>query len=140
MNPRQGSKHRPASMWGMSLIEVLVAFVILSMAMGVILRINATSLRNHQVSKQYLKAVRIAESRMTEMSIDDHSIELVSEGAEAEGFTWRYLRQAYSGWSGEQYQGLPVQPVKERIRVAWDSDQGEREIAFSKVTLLNMAH
>jgi len=120
----------------MSLIEVLIAFVILSMTMAVILRINATSLRNHEVSKQYLKAVQIAESRMTEMGIDAHSVDLMRDGVEGEGFTWQYLRQPYSGWSGEQYQGLAVAPVEERIRVAWNTAGGEREIAFSKVTLI----
>lgn len=123
----------------MSLIEVLIAFVILSMAMAVILRINATSLRNHEVSKQYLKAVQIAESRLTEMGIDDHSLDLLREGVEGEGFTWHYLRQPYNGWSGEQYQGLAVEPVEERIRVAWDTANGEREIAFSKVSLIYQA-
>jgi len=123
----------------MSLIEVLIAFVILSMTMAVILRINATSLRNHEVSKQYLKAVRIAESHMTEAGIDDHSIELIREGVETDGFSWQYLRQAYNGWSGEQYQGLPVVPVEEHIKVAWNTGNGEREIGFSKVTLIYQA-
>lgn len=123
----------------MSLIEVLIAFVILSMSMAVILRINATSIRNHEVSKQYLKAVQIAESHMTEMSIDHQSVELQHEGVEKDGFTWRYERQAYADWSGEQYQGLPVEPVEERIRVAWETGNGEREISFSKVSLINRA-
>ncbi|MCU7892232.1 MAG: prepilin-type N-terminal cleavage/methylation domain-containing protein, partial [Candidatus Thiodiazotropha sp. (ex Ustalcina ferruginea)] len=55
---------------GMTLIEVLVAFVILSMTMTVILRINSTTLRNHQVSARYLKAVQIAQSRLEQMAAE----------------------------------------------------------------------
>jgi hypothetical protein len=121
----------------MSLIEVLIAFVILSMAMAVILRINATSLRNHEVSKQYLKAVQIAESRLTEMGMDNHSIDLMQDGVEGrDGFSWHYLRQSYNGWSDEKYQGLPAVPVEEHMRVAWNTALGEREIVFSRVSLI----
>ncbi len=46
---RQPAANRRAG--GMTLVEVLVAFVILGMVMAVIMRINATSVRNHEVSK-----------------------------------------------------------------------------------------
>ncbi|MES9811999.1 MAG: prepilin-type N-terminal cleavage/methylation domain-containing protein [Candidatus Thiodiazotropha sp.] len=67
---------------GMSLIEVLVAFVILSMTMSVILRINATTLRNHQVTTDYLKAVQIAESRLDQMAVDRSNSNLNEQGSE----------------------------------------------------------
>lgn len=120
---------------GMSLIEVLVAFVILGMSMSVILRINATTLRNHQVSADYLKAVRIAESRLDQMAVDRTNSSLDEQGDEQGVFRWHYLRQPYSDWV-EQRQ-LPLLPVEETISIAWDAPGGERVLKFTRIGLVN---
>ena len=133
MRPSSGS---PARSSGMSLIEVLVAFVILSMVMSVILRINATSLRNHEVSKQYLEAVQIAESRMVEMGMEDQSVNLVRDGEEKGGYRWEFVRQPYAGWNEEKLQGLPVEPVEERMEISWGEGETPRKVAFSRINLL----
>jgi general secretion pathway protein I len=119
----------------MSLIEVLVAFVILGMSMSVILRINATTLRNHQVSADYLKAVRIAESRLDQMAVDRTNSSLDEQGDEQGVFRWHYLRQPYSDWV-EQRQ-LPLLPVEETISIAWDAPGGERVLKFTRIGLVN---
>jgi general secretion pathway protein I len=121
---------------GMSLIEVLVAFVILSMTMSVILRINATTLRNHQVSADYLKAVQIAESQLDQMAGDKKSSTLNEQGSEQGGFRWHYLRQPHTGWSSEKKLALPLLPVEERLTIAWDTSGGERNLTFSRIGLV----
>ena len=120
---------------GMSLIEVLVAFVILSMVMSVILRINSTSLRNHEVSKQYLRAVRIAESRLVEMGMDEQSPSLVRAGTEADGYRWEFVRQPYAGWDEEKLQGLPAEAVEERLDISWGEGDSPRTVSFSRINL-----
>ncbi|MCU7852781.1 MAG: prepilin-type N-terminal cleavage/methylation domain-containing protein [Candidatus Thiodiazotropha sp. (ex Monitilora ramsayi)] len=121
---------------GLSLIEVLVAFVILSMVMSVILRINATSLRNHDTSKQYLKAVQIAQSRMVEMSTDAQSFSLVKEGADSAGFQWRFVRQPHTGWTEDRLQSLQAEPVEEQIEISWGEEESRRQISFSRISLI----
>jgi general secretion pathway protein I len=133
---RRQRSSAPALIGGMSLIEVLVAFVILSMVMSVILRINATSLRNHEVSKQYLNAVRIAESRMVEMGMDAQSLSLVRDGVDKAGYRWEFVRQPYTDWNEEKLQGLPVEPVEERIEVAWGEGDSPRRVSFSRINLI----
>jgi general secretion pathway protein I len=122
---------------GMTLIEVLVAFVILAMVMAVIMRINATSLRNHQVSKEYLQALRIAESQMEAMSLDTASSSLSQSGIEASGIRWEFSRQPYLGWSESRLQGLAATPVEERISVSWDASPSPRELSFSRINLID---
>ncbi|MCU7811095.1 MAG: hypothetical protein KZQ77_07645, partial [Candidatus Thiodiazotropha sp. (ex Notomyrtea botanica)] len=114
----------------------LVAFVILSMVMSVILRINATSLRNHDVSKQYLKAVQIAQSRMVEMSTDVQSVSLVKEGADSAGFQWRFVRQPHTGWTEDRLQSLQAEPVEEQIEINWGEEESRRQISFSRISLI----
>ncbi|MEW8077945.1 MAG: prepilin-type N-terminal cleavage/methylation domain-containing protein [Candidatus Thiodiazotropha endolucinida] len=121
---------------GMSLIEVLVAFVILSMTMSVILRINATTLRNHQVTTDYLKAVQIAESRLDQMAVDRSNSNLNEQGSEQGGFRWYYLRQPYSGWSVEKKLAVPLQPVEETFAIAWEAPGGERRLTFTRIGLV----
>jgi hypothetical protein len=117
---------------------VLVAFVILAMVMSVIMRINATSLRNHNVSTQYLKAVQIAQSRMVEMGVDRGSSYLNESGSESDGIRWEYVRQPYTEWEDARLQSLPMFPIEERITLFWSEEKqaSPRKISFSKVSLI----
>ncbi len=121
---------------GMSLIEVLVAFVILGMVMAVIMRINATSLRNHDVSKAYLQALRVAESRMLAEGLDESSRILIRTGEESGGIRWEFTRQPYEGWREERLQGLQATPVEETISVSWGEEPFSRQLGFSRINLL----
>ncbi|MCU7846057.1 MAG: prepilin-type N-terminal cleavage/methylation domain-containing protein [Candidatus Thiodiazotropha sp. (ex Monitilora ramsayi)] len=140
MKHKQRFKPGCTTSGGLSLIEVLVAFVILSMVMSVIMRINATSLRNHNVSSQYLQAVQVVQSRMVEMGIDDQSEHLVSEGIEPGGINWHYVRQPYLEWSETRFQSAPLVPVEERITISWGGDETReetpRQLTFSRVSLI----
>ena len=64
MLPRRRSR-------GYTLVEVLVAFVIMAMALTVLLRIFSGGVRNVALSSDYAKAVLIAESRLATAGIDD---------------------------------------------------------------------
>ncbi|MEW8505136.1 MAG: prepilin-type N-terminal cleavage/methylation domain-containing protein [Candidatus Thiodiazotropha sp.] len=122
---------------GMSLIEVLVAFVILSMTMSVILRINATTLRNHQVSSDYLKAVQIAQTRLDQMAVDRVNSSLNEQGSETGGYRWHYLRHPHSGWTDNKTLAIPLIPVEESITIAWAAPGGEREVSFTRIGLVH---
>lgn len=120
----------------MTLIEVLVAFVILAMVMGVIMRINATSLRNHDVSKAYQSALQVAESQLEAASADTASESLVQSGIEPNGIRWEFSRQPYFEWTEERLQGLQAAPVEERITVSWGDQAFPRQLSFSRINLI----
>ena len=56
---------------GYTLVEVLVAFVILAMTLTVLLRIFSGGVRNIAVSADYARAVLIAESQLAAAGIDE---------------------------------------------------------------------
>ena len=56
--------HRSKSQGGYSLLEVLVAFAILALAVGTILSLFATGLRNTAVASDYARALTLAESQL----------------------------------------------------------------------------
>ena len=121
---------------GMTLIEVLVAFVILAMVMSVIMRINATALRNHEVSNDYQLALRVAESRLEAMSTDRTSGYLVQQGVDEGGIGWEYKREPYTGWEEQRLQGLAQIPVEEHITVSWGNEESPRQLSFSRIQLI----
>lgn len=121
---------------GLSLIEVLVAFVILGMVMAVIMRINATSFRNHEVSNAYLQALRVAESRMVAEGFDRTTLTLNRIGEESSGMRWEFSRQPYLGWDEERLQELQAIPVEERILVSWGEDPFSRQLSFTRINLI----
>ena len=63
MCPRKRSR-------GYTLVEVLVAFMIMALALTVLLRIFASGVRNVSVSSEYAQAVLIGESRLATAGID----------------------------------------------------------------------
>ncbi len=117
---------------GMTLIEVLVAFLILAMTMSVVLRINSSAIRNHQVASDYLEAVSIADARMQQMSVEVRGAEARQEGEEAGGYRWFYDRYPNpNGWDEKQL-AISATAYEERFEIRWDSTAGERRLTFTR--------
>ena len=121
---------------GMSLIEVLVAFVILAMTMSVVLRINSGTVRNHQVASQYFKAVAIAQSRLEQMSAEVDLESYTQEGVSEDIYTWRYQRQPYQEWNDEKLLAVALMPVEETLSVSWDAPGGVRTLTFTRIGVI----
>ncbi|MEE4379660.1 MAG: prepilin-type N-terminal cleavage/methylation domain-containing protein [Candidatus Competibacteraceae bacterium] len=78
---------RLASCRGFSLLEVLVAFAILSLTLGVLLQVFATGLRNTANAEDYTRAVLQAESLLAQVGIN---LPVESQQGEIDDrFQWR---------------------------------------------------
>ncbi|MCG8486562.1 MAG: prepilin-type N-terminal cleavage/methylation domain-containing protein [Chromatiales bacterium] len=120
---------------GMSLIEVLVAFVILAMTMSVILRINSGAVRNHQVASQYFEAVSIAQTRLEQMGAEIEAESYSEQGTDLDTYSWSYLRQPYS-WDDAKLVALPIVAVEEILKISWDAPGGTRELSFTRIGVI----
>ena len=74
---------------GFSLLEVLVAFAILSVSLGVLLQVFATGLRNAGTADDYTQATLYAESILAAYGHEAPLDEGVREGAINDRFSWR---------------------------------------------------
>ena len=101
--------HRPHQR-GFSLLEVLVAFAILSVSLGVLLQVFATGLRNAGVADDYTQATLYAESILAAYGREVPLGEGVREGPINDRFSWRGTVSPYA-------EGMP-DPEKTRMR-AW---------------------
>ena len=95
---------------GFSLLEVLVAFAILSVSLGVLLQVFATGLRNAGVADDYTQATLYAESILAAYGREGPLSEGVREGSINDRFSWRGTVSAYA-------EDMP-DPEKTRMR-AW---------------------
>ena len=125
---------------GFSLLETLVALVILSLALGALYQAAAGATRNIRVAEQYTRAVALAESMLSEHSyIMEPNSSLVGEFEE---FTWQVLswpvpdpaRTAAAGEAVLPVQGLPLQYLQ--VWVRWPGPSAQRELDLLTVVPL----
>lgn len=73
---------------GFSLLEMLVAFVILSLSLGVIMRLFSTSLNQIGRAEQIVHAVTVAESALAGLGTEVPLQEGEHDGADEQGYRW----------------------------------------------------
>ncbi len=73
---------------GFSLLEVLVAFAILGMSLGILYQAFGGSLRNLSVAGDYTRAMIIAESRLAEAA-NRMPLQQGNEQGEEQGYHWQ---------------------------------------------------
>jgi general secretion pathway protein I len=93
---------------GFSLLEVLVAFAILSVSLGVLLQVFATGLRNAGMADDYTRATLYAESILAAIGREAPLSAGAREGSINDQFSWR-------GTVSEYNDGLP-DPERTQIR------------------------
>lgn len=106
---------------GFSLLEVLVAFIILSLALGVLMRIFSGGLGNIGAAEHYSRAVAIAESQLAAAGIESPLTEGENAGEIENGYTWRTSVRRYDA-DEQPLEGvvLPVDLYQVEVTVNWD--------------------
>lgn len=106
---------------GFSLLEVLVAFIILSLALGVLMRIFSGGLGNIGAAEHYSRAVAIAESQLAAAGIESPLTEGENAGEMENGYTWRTSVRRYDA-DEQPLEGvvLPVDLYQVEVTVNWD--------------------
>jgi len=88
----------PRHQRGFSLIEILVAFMILAMSLTVIFRIFSGGLRNVALSEDYARAVLVAQSQLSVSGISAPLQPGLTSGEWGERFRWQRLVEHYRPW------------------------------------------
>ena len=111
---------------GFSLLEVLVAFVILALALGVIMRIFSQGMSRVGESDDYARAVMLAESKLAELGAGIALEEGEQSGAGEDALRWRVRLAPYDAEppqaAGKDVPVKPVLPVRllrVEVEVSW---------------------
>lgn len=124
---------KAAGQHGFSLLEVLVAFSILSLALATLLTLFGSGVRSTAVARDYQRALYIAESRLaTLQGVAARQLQPEStQGEAAGGFIWR--SQVTAPEQPPQVSGVTLYQLA--VQVSWQEGGKTRQIALTTLRL-----
>ncbi len=128
---------------GFSLLEILIAFSILALSLGILLKIFSGGLNNAAVAEDYTVAVQIAESLMAKTGVETPLQAGQVSGQENEKYNWLIEVSPFT-FNPENGGTSAVNVVlfKVKVVVSWGEDNAEdnfndRQIELTTLKLVN---
>ena len=121
---------------GMTLIEVLVAFVLLSLSLGVIFHIFAGGIRNAQMADGYSRAVFFAESKLAAVGVEQTLGTSDLSGVFEPNLHWRVtVTPADDGRNLTAGTPQTQRLYHVRVQVGWSEGGRERQVELTSLRL-----
>lgn len=119
---------------GFSLLEVLVAFVVMGLVIGTLLQLYGTSIRSISMVDEMSYAVLAAESELARVG-RDIKVERGSESGTVEGsdYHWKVEMQPVELMKDQKNFSLNVEPFRVVVTIEWDSDGKQRSYELSSI-------
>lgn len=129
---------------GFSLLEVLVAFVILGLVLGTLMQIFSGGLRNVTRAGESQRAVMLAQSKLAGVGIDMPLVEGQSNGDFDANYRWQVSIRPYQDSELETVEQagvpkalLPVTLLEVEVRVQWGELDQARNVSLKTLRLAN---
>jgi general secretion pathway protein I len=124
---------------GFTLLEILIAMVIMSLALTLVIEICAGGLRTAWLSKDYTRAVYLAREKMKELILQENIPVGIESGEFEGGYTWRAEIKPYSLPSEQADQDqtldLPLEPYVLTLELFLPSKEEGRSIKLNTLLL-----
>ena len=120
---------------GMTLIEVLVAFVILSLAMGVIMQIFFGGMRNARLADGYSRAVFLAQSKLAAVGVERPLMAGDANGQLGVDMRWRITINPYDDGGAADRLLMKQRLYQVQVVVSWSDEGRQRQIALDSLRL-----
>lgn len=119
---------------GFSLLEVVVALMIMAGGFLAVLNLLSGSVRSVDFSGQYLKAVTLANSKMNELEIQNFTLDDSSGNFKnEENYRWEVDISPYDSDLNNEESGIQLQKIL--LKVLWDDDGHTRNIELATLRL-----
>ena len=119
---------------GFTLLEVLVALVLLSISLVAIFELFSTNLRGIAKSDDYSHAVIMAESRMRQILDDDTlAVQTWTESTE-DGYR---IDAVVSSTASDRTENLQIKLLEIKLTVSWIKDSKERTLNLKTLKMVN---
>lgn len=137
--PTPSSPHRTA---GFSLLEVLVAFTLFALAMGVLMQIFSRGVNGAVLADRYARATMYAESKLAAVGLEDAIKEGSSSGKFDDDFAWQVTVRPYQDPAPRDQQSLDFEKqffnqlfeIETRVSFTGD-DQKQRTVTLTTLQL-----
>jgi general secretion pathway protein I len=127
------TKHATRGEAGFTLIEVLVAFAILGISLGVLFELYSTTLRNSARSDTQKLAVLLARSTLDRIGPEIPLVAGGKQGDLGEGFKWRASISDYG--DAKDQPAMPVRAFQVAVSVVWMENGAEKSISLTTLRL-----
>lgn len=121
---------------GFSLIEVLVAFSIFAMSLGVIFQIYGTGARSTILSDEYTRAVMIAQSKLVSTGIEDTQSNGESNGVEDDKYQWTTRIRPTENEDIELETNFTIVKRNVEVEIIWQSRGKSRSVKLNTIRLI----
>ncbi len=119
---------------GFSLIEVLVAFVVMGLVVGTLLQLFGSSMQSVALSDEYSFAIQVAESRLAAVGNDIEVKEGSVSGEEkGSGYRWDVRMEPIEFSDKLKEIPIPLQMYRVEVVVTWKSGDKPREFHLSSL-------
>lgn len=122
---------------GFTLMEVMVAMIILAISLVVIFQLFSGGLRANRLSDAYTRGVFHAREKMDELLIADEFVCGLADGDFEDGYTWK--AEILCPDAEEKEEGkkniLPVELVTIKVNVSWQEGRRLKHIELSTIKI-----
>jgi general secretion pathway protein I len=134
MIPKQVNKQQ-----GFSLLEILIAFSILALSLGILLKIFSAGVNTAEVAEDYTAAVQIAQSLMAKTGVETPLQADQSSGLENEKYHWLVEVIPFE-FNPDNVDPTAITAVlfKVKVIVSWgDDNTDDRQVKLTTLKLIN---
>jgi len=127
-----------ASQKGFSLIETLVAVMILSISLVVVMQLFSGGLKSNKISNDYMYGIFHAREKMEELLLTEELLPGSFSGDFGDGYQWQAAIDFIGGLNGEAdniAEKLPVSTMSIRLDVSWLNGNREKHYILSTTAL-----
>lgn len=132
------SSRSPGRLPGFTLLEVLVATVILAICLTVIMELFSGALQSDYLSKKYVHAVFLAREKMDQILVLRQLSESTFEGKDDDGFRWKTEIHPMVN-AEEELPKLPFDTFEIRVEVMWGEAGHQRSYKIHTLQLVRRA-
>lgn len=116
------------------MLEVLVAFLVMGLVVGVILQLFGSSMRSVALADEYSRAVQVAESRLATLGSEIPVEAGSSNGIDpASGYHWEVQMTAVQPDEAMEKIQVPLQLYQVDVHVSWQGATKTRELRLSSL-------